>query len=54
MEEKKESEKTISSDEKGEFADTLIPAGDGEYEVRAMYTGANKQTFTSSSIFYIS
>lgn len=54
MEEKKESEKTVSSDNKGEWGETFAPAGDGEYEVRAMYTGGNKQTFTSSSVIYVS
>lgn len=54
MEEKKESEKTVSSDNKGGWSETFAPAGDGEYEIRAMYTGANKQTFTSSSILYVS
>ena len=54
MEEKKESEKNVSSDSKGEIQETFTPAGDGEYEVRAMYTGSNKQTFVSSSILYVS
>lgn len=54
MEEKKESEKTVSSDNKGEWSETFAPAGDGEYEIRAIYTGVNNQTFTSSSILYVS
>lgn len=54
IEEKKESEKTLSSDNKGEWSDVLAPKGDGEYEIRALYTGENKQTFTSSSILYVS
>ena len=54
MEEKKESEKTVSSDDKGEWSETFAPTGDGEYEVRALYTGANKQTFISSSTLYVS
>ena len=54
IEEKKESEKTVSSDNKGEFSELFTTPNGGEYEVRAMYTGTNKQTFTSSSILYIS
>lgn len=54
MEEKKESEKTVSSDSKGEWSEIFTPVGDGEYEIRAIYTGANKQTFTSSSTLYVS
>lgn len=54
VEEKKESEKTVTSDSKGEFTQTFTTQGDGEYEIRAMYTGANKQTFLSSSIVYVS
>lgn len=53
-EEKKESTKTVSSDTKGEFTANFSPIGDGEYEVRAIYTGANKQAFISSSILYVS
>ena len=54
VEEKKESEKMVSSDNKGEFSELFTTLFGGEYEVRAMYTGVNKQTFTSSSILYIS
>lgn len=54
MEEKKESEKTVFSDSKGEWNNVFMPTGNGEYEIRAMYTGANKQSFISSSILYVS
>lgn len=54
VEEKKESEKTVTSDNKGEFSETFNTLFDGEYEIRASYTGTNKQTFISSSIVYVS
>lgn len=54
VEEIKETTKKVTSDSKGEFAHTFTPTGEGEYEIRAMYTGANKQTFLSSSVLYVS
>lgn len=54
LEEKKESEKTLSSNGRGEWNDIFAPNGEGEYEIRAFYTGTNKQTFVSSSTLYVS
>jgi uncharacterized protein YfaS (alpha-2-macroglobulin family) len=50
---KKESEKRVMSDQRGEFTLNLKSATGGSYEVRALYTGENGETFTSSSEIYV-
>ena len=50
---KKESSLSVTSDAKGEFTTKLKTISGGSYEVRAHYTGKNKQTFTSSSWIYV-
>jgi|GEM_PF-844759 len=54
VEEIKETTKKVTSDSKGEFRHTFTVAGEGEYEIRAIYTGANKQSFLSSTILFVS
>jgi len=43
----------IQSGKNGEFTQALRSATGGEYEVRALYTGENGETFTSTTIIYI-
>lgn len=54
MEEKEEQTLKTSSDNKGEFSETITPGSDGEYEVRATYTGKNGESYVSSQIIAVS
>lgn len=53
LEEKKEKEITVESNDSGEFQTTFQTATDGEYEIRANYKGSNGNTFTSSRTIYV-
>ncbi|MDD2486750.1 MAG: MG2 domain-containing protein [Candidatus Gracilibacteria bacterium] len=54
VEEKKEDEFNIKSDSKGEFSKTVITKGDGEYLIKATYTGKDGNSYTSSVSTYVS
>lgn len=53
LEEKKEKEIAVKSNDSGEFQAIFQTASDGEYEIRANYTGSNGNTFTSSRTIYV-
>ena len=44
----------MTSDAKGEFSQAFAPKTEGEYEIRATYTGSNAQSFFSSTSVYVS
>ncbi|MBP8017071.1 hypothetical protein KAZ01_03620, partial [Candidatus Gracilibacteria bacterium] len=54
QEKKKEGDFSMTSNDKGEFGDTLITKGEGEYEIKAIYTGINKKSFISVVSTYVS
>jgi len=54
LEETKEDSFSVSSGGNGEWTKEITPKAIGEYEVRAIYTGANGKSFVSSRDVYVS
>ncbi|MDD2515797.1 MAG: MG2 domain-containing protein, partial [Candidatus Gracilibacteria bacterium] len=50
----KEDEFKINSSANGEFKKHIQTKTDGEYEIKAIYSGGNKKSYSSSSVIYIS